>query len=393
MGYGFFSLAVSVTSFVSILLFGPLQFSAVSQFAKETAAGRKEEYEASYIGLALLLALAAVLIGLILTMFGLIGTAHIFAAISFGLYSVLIELLRARLKIWTYGIVSLLQSILYLGLVFAFVGQKASHIIALNSYSASYGIAALICLFLIGVPKLRMFRISSLHDSLKIGGGYIVSNMAEQLLYLGTRYIVLLFGTPHLLGVFSFCVDLAQRTVGFLINAASFVFVPLAFHQLAAGESGQFGKTLKKGAYTSFGLSILAFIAILIAQRSGVLPFLNNDLFDEITFAIVSMAVVLNRLKKLTVDPFAMRANMPAALAIGYIIGAPPALILTAIAYRAELPYWGALGYASGYLVAIWLTVLYLKKKQILMVSRRSLGWRNPSDTGKSRPSDGTKNS
>ncbi|WP_454890312.1 hypothetical protein [Sphingopyxis chilensis] len=359
--YGQFSMAIAVTGFIALVAFGPLLFSVISQHASIIKEGHGDDYESSYVSLTVLLAAGVLVAGLLIAWIGLAPAEWGIAVAAFGIYSVFQELLRAQLRPWAYGIASMSQSLIYLGLVLWLAPAHRDPLWVLNLFSVSYACAAFVSLYLLRFPRFKRPNFSLLSQSLRIGGGYIGSTIGEQSIYVGMRYIITLFGTSQQLGIFSFAVDLATRTVGFLINAASFIFIPLAFHRDANGSSESFTGTLRNGATISLALSAAAFVAILLVRELGWIPSLNSTLFNPIIFAIISLAIVLNRLKKLLADPYAMRARRPFALVIGYAVAAPPALILGAIAYNANSQHFGAGAYLAGYFLAILVTLAWLR--------------------------------
>ncbi len=116
----------------------------------------------------------------------------------------------------------------------------------------------------------------------------------------------------------------------------------------------------------SFALSILTFFVLVGARELEAIPGLDGENFDTITFAIVSLAVVLNRQKKLIADPFAMAAGQPAALAMGYVVGAIITVPLAAFAYQSGQWRLGELAYPTGYLLASLVTILSLRKTLLI---------------------------
>lgn len=359
--YGLFSTAIAVTGFVALMVFGPLMSAVLSQYAIMVRDGHGADYESSYISLTLLFGAVAVVAGYVAVFLNVMPAEWVPAIFTFGVYSAFQELLRAQLRSWAYGIASVGQSLLYLALVMLIVPTHRDPSWVLNLFSASYAAAALLSLALLRFPRLKIPNFPLMKPSLHIGGGYLGSTLGEQLIYVGMRYVILGFGNAQQLGIFSFAVDLAQRTVGFLINAASFVFIPLAFHRDAHDSKDSFGKTLRNGAIISTALSLAAFVVILLIRELNLILALHGPMFDPIAFAIISLAIVMNRLKKLLADPYAMRAQRPFGLIIGYAVGAPAALVAGALAYRAGSSHFGAASYLLGYLLATLITVAWLR--------------------------------
>lgn len=362
--YGAYSIGLVAAGFASSIIFGPLQLAVVSQYAHLKAQGVVDSYESSFISLTIILSMASIFIGLIAAFSGFIRVEWILAAVSFGIYTNLQELLRARLQIIPYGIASLFQSICFVLLVYGISELNAPPSGAWYAYSLSYIAASGFSFAFLGFPRIHKPDMSTMSSTWSIGFGNVLSTASEQCLFLGTRYVISIFGNPNLLGVFSFCVDLAQRTIGFLVNTASFVFVPMAFRERAQGADRGFAYILLRGAAVSLGLSLLAFSTLIAIRKFGVVPGLSGESFDIVTFAIVSLAVFLNRLKKLVADPFAMAKRKPLSLATGYLLGALVALPLAIFAYRQDCSRLGEIAYPIGYLLAIFGTFISIRKRQ-----------------------------
>ncbi|MBO9378988.1 hypothetical protein GG804_19655 [Sphingomonas histidinilytica] len=364
--YGVYSVGIVAAGFASSVVFGPLLMAVVSQHAHLDARGEREAYESSFLSLTIITALITALLGLLGYWLNLLRLEWIWAAVFPGIYNNIQELLRARIKIFSYGISSLLQSVIYLSAVYLIICFDGSVGGVWYAFSLSYAIASVMSAYFLGFPKIGKPDMSIMSSTWGIGFGYVLSTMAEQLMFLGTRWVVSVFGNPILLGVFSFSVDLAQRTVGFMVNTASFVFVPLAFKERAKNSDREFTMVLIRGAAMSFALSILTFFVLVGARELEAIPGLDGENFDTITFAIVSLAVVLNRQKKLIADPFAMAAGQPAALAMGYVVGAIITVPLAAFAYQSGQWRLGELAYPTGYLLASLVTILSLRKTLLI---------------------------
>jgi hypothetical protein len=101
--------------------------------------------------------------------------------------------------------------------------------------------------------------------------------------------------------------------VGFPVNIASFVFVPQAFRHAADGDPGQFRRVLLNGAGVALGLALAALAAVMLFR--AVLPHraLIAGPFDPLIFVILSVAVILNRVKKLVLDPLSCVPGSPSS--------------------------------------------------------------------------------
>lgn len=371
--YGIYSTIVVTAGFVASLTFGPLTFAVVSQHAQLEAKGLADIYESSLVSAFLLIAAVVGSIGALAATLELIAWAWIAPAVTFGIYQALQAILQARLRFWSYGAAGLTQATVFLVLAWCFVRPEPAVGIALTALAISYAVAAVVSVLLSGLPQLRWPKINVLAGTLRVGGPYTLSKIAENGLSLGFRYLILLVGTTEQLGIFSFCVDLAQRLIGFLINAARFVAIPAAFKADAEGNKDGFHRTLLTGAILSMGLATASLVAVFVIRKTGWVTTLNGELLDPIVFVIVSAAVVLNQLKKTVVDPIAMRIGKTIAIAIGYGVSAPLTLAFGMIALTVHVPWGAELTYLGGYSFAALVTVVALRwwspKQQILVRS------------------------
>jgi hypothetical protein len=359
--YGVYSLILATTGFAAAMAFGPLTFAVVAHHAKFDAAGQGANYESSVISAALLIAACLSLLGILAAAAGLIEWAWFPPAVLFGLYTAVQEVPHARLRLWTYGFAALAQALVFLALSCVLVPRHPSPDTVLIAFAMSYGLASAVSLVFVGRPTLRLPDKRLLADTFRVGGPYTISTAIEQTLYLGMRYLILLLGTPHHLGVFSFCVDTAQRLGGFLINAAAFVTVPTAFRNDAQSAERGFAATLLTGAALAGILAIACSAAVIAVWSTGQIDSLSRAPFDPVVFAIVTAAVVLNRVKKIVVDPFAMRALKAAAIAMGYAVSAPITLALGYAALQLEMRRAAEIAYVGGYALAGLITVLALR--------------------------------
>lgn len=357
--FGLYSTGIAVAGFVASMTFGPLAFSVVAHHARHDVAGLGGRYEAGLFTTALALACALLGVAGMAAMVDLVSWTYAAPAAALGFYTVVLEFPRARLKYWHYGTASLFQSIAFLAAAAVFVREAGNPHAALQAFTLSYALAAVISLGFSGWPRLTKPDLDLLIPSLRTGGGYTLSIAVENGLYLGMRFVVMAIGSPHLLGVFSFSIDLAQRVVGIFANIASFVVVPMAFKNDFA-DNEQFERTLYAGGAVAFLMCSAALVGIHAAHASGLVPILDTPVFEPLTFTIVSAAVVINRLKKLVIDPFVLRAGRASALATGFVFGTPVA-IGTAIAFQWLGPLVPPLAMVFGYLVAAVSTLVALR--------------------------------
>ncbi len=356
--FGEYSTVVAATGFVSSVVFGVLAFTIVAQHAKLDAVGKREEYESSIFTTTLVAALIlSVLLGLICAI-GLLPASYIAPSAALGVYTVALELPRARLMYWIYGVASLLQSLVLLGMCYILVVEQQDQNVALIAFSLSYLIGALVSLSLTGWPRFVRPSWALLEQTVRGGAAYTVSLVFENALYLGMRLIITAIGTPHQLGVFSFCVDFAQRVVGVFANLISFALVPVAFKRQAISHTS-FSSTLMRGGGTAVVLCSIALAVVHLLRIAEIVPVLNGQLFDPAVFTVASLSIMLNRIKKITIDPLAMREQLTSTIAAGFAIGAPIAIALPFFS-RPDAPLGYAISYLVGYILASLTTTVVL---------------------------------
>jgi hypothetical protein len=359
--YGFYSTVLATTGFVASVFFGPLTNGVISQYSKMQARGLQSEYEASLVSSVLLQGLIAAGVGLGLAAAGFIDLSWIGPVVAFGIYTAVQEILHARLKFLAFGMVALVQAITFMSLAWLVVRTTPQPSVALTAFTVSYFVAAVLSMCVSGALRIRWPDVALLKSTLLVGAPYTSGTVAEQGLYLGVRYVIRFFGTAEQLGIFSFCVDLAQRSIGFLINAASFSFVPLAFKVEVEGGLKAFKRVLVSGAWTSILLSSCTLVGVLLIREMGVLSALSGPLLDPVVFGIVSVAVVVNRIKKLILDPIAMRSQKAFAVMAGYAFSVPLTLSASwfVVSVRATGP---EIMYLLGYLLAAGVTSFVLRR-------------------------------
>jgi O-antigen/teichoic acid export membrane protein len=360
--YGVYSTVAATAGFLSNMIFGPLMFAVVSQHAKLSSLGLADKYESSFVSAVLMIGIVVGACGALFAAFGLIGWSWIAPVVALGIYSAVQEVLHARLRIWAYGAAALLQAGLFIGCAWLVVKPQPSVGLALTVFSASYGVAAVASLLYSGVVRLRWPDFKLLSGTAAIGGAYTVGTAIEQAFYLGIRYLVFLVDTPQSLGTFSFCVDLAQRVMGFLLSAVGFVAVPAAFKADAERRRGEFSSKLVFGASVGVALSAASFVALLVIRQLDLAPSLSGSLFDPQVFGVVSLAVVLNRVKKIVLDPVAMRAGRAAAIAVGYAVSAPVALGIGATVFLAAGKKAPEMTYLLGCVLTAAVTAFAVKR-------------------------------
>jgi O-antigen/teichoic acid export membrane protein len=363
--YGEYSTVVAATGLIASVLFGPLILSIVPLHAHHRANGRQADFETVILAMVIAMSLALMALGGLLVAIGLIGSSWLAPVIAFGAATALQEVLRARLMFWSFGACCLVQALLFLGLVIAVARPEGSVHEVLLAYAASHGVAGLLAAGLAGARLTTRPRLALLRSAWTVGAPVTLSTIAESGLYLGARYLLAAFGTPQQLGVFSFCLDLAQRLVGFPVNVASFVFVPQAFHHAADGDAGQFRRVLLNGACAALGLALAAIAAVMLFRAIVPHSALIAGAFDPQTFVVLSVAVILNRIKKLVLDPIALRAGFTLIIAVGYAIGTIAAAIAAAAVFHlagAQAVSWI---YLVGHAATVLVTSMAVRRKML----------------------------
>jgi hypothetical protein len=235
----------------------------------------------------------------------------------------------------------------------------------LLGYAASNGLAAIMAAWLAGTRLTARPELVLLRSAWTIGAPVTLGSVAESGLYLGARYLLGAFGTPQQLGVFSFCLDLAQRLVGFPVNAASYVFVPQAFRHAGDGDGARFRRVLFHGAGAALVLALSSVAALMLLRAIAPQTSLIAGPFDPWTFAVVSVAVILNRVKKLVLDPFAVRAGLTLVIALGYCVGAVAAGIFAAAVNAASGAQAMSFAYLVGHAVAATVPLIALRREML----------------------------
>jgi hypothetical protein len=361
--YGIYSTIIAFAGFIANVVFGPLMFGVVSQHAKLEAEGIAAEYEAAFVLVVFKVAFGLSIAGTIGAMLGWFHWTSLVAAVAIGSYSAIQEILHARLRLWAYGTAALVQSLIFVSLAFALVRPIATVERAVLSFGVSYAVAFLLSLFISAPSNPFRSTTRTLGETVRVGANYTAGTAMELGLYLGLRYLVYLQGTPQQLGTFSFCVDIAQRVIGFLVSAVGFQVIPAAFKASTHHATGDFSKILRQGAIIALGLSMASFVGVLLIRRLGLVPALSSDLFAPLAFALISLGVVINRLKKIVVDPIAIQSHQASRIAWGYGIGTPIALGTVALSFPYLDFHIPEIGYLFGCILAVTITSIGIRSE------------------------------
>jgi O-antigen/teichoic acid export membrane protein len=338
--FGAYSTAVAAAGLGASVGFGPLTFSIVSQYAGVSRAERGPEYVAAVAALVLGAAGGLFVLAAALWATHLPGVVWLLGVAAFGAHSVLQELLRAKLRLWSYGLSATIQATSFYSAAWILAGPAGATVAkGLAAYALSFGLAAAASFALLGFPAPWRARFGLLRVSLRVGRDYTLSTIAENGVALGQRYILMWFAPPAVLATYAFAMDLAQRLAGFLVSAVSFAFVPQAFREAALDRPGAFRATLLRGAAIGAGMAAISVVGVLALRELSPWPDLRATPFDSIAFVLVSLALVANRIKKLVVDPFALRGGRTWTITAGHVAGAVIAFPVLAVALSIRAPY------------------------------------------------------
>lgn len=329
--YGQFSLVLATIMLFVSLFSGPIEHAIVPLHARQSLNDGKAAFERQLFGAALCV---VGLVGALAVVPSVLGFAHpawmlLFAASA--LSGIFQTILRARLLFWRYGAAATAKALAALALVALFLHKTPDASTAVLLYALGVVAGAFAGWLVAGSPWPRLPDRAFLREVLPVGSGLTISTIAEAVLFVGTRYAIAAFGSPQFLGVFSFALDLAQRSVGVVINIASFAIIPRAYVTSAKGDDRMFGKMLVRGALGAGGLSAIVFAVIILLEYSGVLASYVGENFGHAAFVAVSVAVVINRLKKLAVDPVLVSRGVIRAIPLAYLVVGPLSLLSMAV--------------------------------------------------------------
>lgn len=348
--YGIYSVMMATGNFLSSALFGMLIFSVVSKYALFDRAGRLKAFIGNNTALFLPIAAAVLLFGWLGSKLFGYPYAPIPMAVVLSMHAILQELTRAALKIRLYALSDLIQAVLFLIFIHVFVSAATPVSQIALLFTASYAVAALLNItvfFRMLAPRLDL-AISK--EVVHMGGWLVVGNFSETALTLGARYLMLGLGERVVLGHFSLAVDIAQRTIGFMVNAMSFLFVPRAFAAEQDGGGRAFRREILRGGAAAVALGALVTVGLM---GSTLLPlhWLDPIRTHPGVFGLVATAVVVTRLRKLIVDPFAMKHKRIHYLVFANLLGAAIGLALIYGLLRLHIGLGAAIGYLAGWLV------------------------------------------
>jgi len=323
--FGIYSTTVATATYVGSLLLGPVINGILPEFNRWRTPEDQRHYACLISGVALLWAIIAAAGMLALPAFA----AGILAAVAASAMTMLQEVLRGELRNWGYGLVALIQSV-SLALATFFLVQPGDESLAVWLYGISNALGVIFAYCLLGGPRPTFRKIGRLRQTLKIGTTYTLSTLIEGAYTIVARYLIVALGTPHLLGVFSFCLDISQRLIGFLVSLSSFLVVPRAYKQAQEADDAAFRRELYIGSVVGGAASIATLAVVLLARWLDLLPLHVRLLLEPMMFVGIALAITVNRLKKILVDPVVVQANRTSLILTGYLAAAPFTLAATA---------------------------------------------------------------
>lgn len=333
--YGVFSTTLATTALISLLMTGPVRFSILPHRASYEAQGKGRDFERGALSLLLLSSTCLGCLGAVLWLTGMIPLAWAALAMASALFDGWTPVLRARLQFWRYGFAAWTKAIATILTIYFLVLENPTALSAIWAYTLGSAIGFLTGWIACGAPLPKWVERVDLRAMLGLGSSFTLSNLAENGLFLGIRYIILWLGSAEFLGLFTFAIDLAQRSVGVVINILSFAIVPRAYKISANEGSRELMSYLKKAGMTGAVMAAAVFIPIILLGFFGWLDKLLGSPLSLLTFTAVSAAVTTNRLKKMVIDPIAVGLKAHLAIPIAYILVAPFSMGISAwFAYR-----------------------------------------------------------
>ena len=354
--YGLASTYIATATAAAGLLLGPVIQSILVHHSEHHARGEQARYESIHLANTCLVAAIIGLGGMALVWAGVMDWRIVAAVVAVGAYTSLLEISHARLQFYRYAVGSSSQSVLFLLLAFLVVRPDPTVSNVLEVFAVSYAVGALVSALLV-TPRPALPNLSMLKEAFAIGTVPTLSNLAVSGFSLGCRYLLLLFGQREALGTLSFSLDIAQRGVGIFINFATFAIVPVALRSAQSGGARQLWLKLARGWVVAVLVSLLGAAAIMAAAATGQIGALNSAVYDPISFALISIAVIVNRSSKMVLSPVAMRLRRTAALLTPLLVISPAALAVTALGLYLQIPYVVEIVYTLAFV--LWAAASY----------------------------------
>jgi len=321
--YGQFSTGLATTAVAVVLAIGPVLHAIVPRHALSVEAGEAKAFEKGVLSLLLVLSAAIATLGITAAAFDWFAVEWALLAGSIALFSGWQPILRARLQFWRFGIMAMANAGVILGLILLSLSSDPDALSAARAFAIGNACGFATGWMLCGAPLPGRVTPDLKRGILGVGTNLTLSNMAENSLLLGMRYVILWFGSPEFLGAFSFALDIAQRSVGVVISITSFVLVPRAYRLGAKGASQKMTSHLLQGAVLSGAVAILVYLGFLGLDASGWSEAVFGPTFSILVFSAICPAIVLNQIKKMAIDPIAIHRGKDRAILTSYLLVAP----------------------------------------------------------------------
>ncbi len=328
--YGVFSLTVATVGLIVTVMTGPIRFSIIPRWATYEAQGRGSDFERSALSILLLSSVVLGCLGFTLWLLGAISPGWFALAVASSLFAGWAPILQARLQFWRYGFVEITKSIVTILVIYLFVSESPTTSSAIWAFVLGNAFGFLIGWMLCGAPLPSRFERADLKAMLGIGSSFTLSSLAESGLYLGTRYIILWLGSAEFLGIFTYTIDLAQRSVGVVINIITFAVLPRAYKISASQGTNELMIYLRRAGLTGAVISVAVFTLIFLLGYFSWLDLLLGRPLSVLVFTAVSAAVITNRLKKMIVDPIAVALKAHLSIPLAYFLVAPLSIGISA---------------------------------------------------------------
>lgn len=339
--YGLASTFMATATAAGMFLYGPILHPALVQHAEHSQREQQTAFEHSHATNSLLFSVAICLVGIPLSFTDLLDWRMVAATVAFGFYTAILQICRSRLQFIRFGIGSTAQSVAFFLFALLLVRPDPSSDSVLEAFAASYLLGAIVSGALVNMRFARP-SFSNIKESLVIGTAPTLSNAAETLFSLGSRYVLIAIGRMDALGTYSFSLDLAQKTVGIFINIATFGIVP---HALKSNDVRHLWRSLARGSLVAISVSLMSAGAILALGSTSWISALNGLLYDPLSFLIVALGVMINRTGKMMMTPIAIRVRKSRFQLIPILVLSPIGLLFVWAGTILRLPYSIELAY------------------------------------------------
>ena len=303
--YGVFSIAFGTVSIAIQVLFGLLIHGIVPLLSSHASQVSITSISLKYAVItAITLSIGAILLFWSASFYAI----SILLVAFYGLDLVLLELLRADSKFQIYGIVSLARAMTIL-IAIAFLWMFNT--LTPFSFMVVYCLGSVVLIFAVFV-KTNFY--DSLFEKERIGSDLIKSmfdkgskgtvvNVVDNSIPTIVKIVIQTSLGDIAAGQFSSSLDLAKRIVGIVFNLTTFIGLPSVFASFRLGlyDEARLYQTFLF-AYSSAAIFILVCIYSLAYAYGLPVPgfiFQNNIL----VFSLVSAFVLIQRSRKLIIDP------------------------------------------------------------------------------------------